>query len=124
LQKAFFATLYPADDTGYLGVTIPGANVNGQGRTAAEAIQNATEILQSVIDDLSAAGEPLPEPADFSELEDAPGSFRCVIMANLPTRAVRVNITLPDSLLARIDAVANNRSAFLAESALARLRQG
>ena len=122
MQSTFYpAILYPADDDGIFGVVIPGINVNAGGDSATAALHDAAAILQEVIDDLSASGDPVPAPADLGAV-DAGGGTLAMIPAVLPGKSVRVNITLPDSLVKRIDAAAPNRSAFLAESALQRLR--
>ena len=122
MQSTFYpATLYPADDQGIFGVEIHGINVNGCGPTADAALADAAAILQEVIDDLSAAGETVPAPCAVSELTPAEGML-CMIPASAPSRTLRINVTLPDNLVHRIDAIAPNRSAFLAESALQRLR--
>jgi hypothetical protein len=41
----------------------------------------------------------------------------------LPGKTVRLNVTMDEGLVARIDRVARNRSAFLAEAARERLRE-
>lgn len=124
MQSTFYpAILYPADASGLHGALIPGANVNASGASAEAALSDAAAILQEVIDDLAADGETPPAPADIAAM-DLEGGTLVMIPAILPTKTVRVNITLPDSLVQRIDAVAPNRSAFLAESALQRLRAG
>lgn len=124
MQSTFYpAILYPADASGLHGALVPGANVNASGASAEAALSDAAAILQEVIDDLTADGETPPAPADIAAMELEGGTL-VMIPAILPTKTVRVNITLPDSLVQRIDAVAPNRSAFLAESALQRLRAG
>ncbi len=123
MQTSFYpAILYPADENGLFGVEVPGINVNASGPTAQAALAEAAAILQEVIDDLAAAGEPVPPPPDH-EAVDCAGGTLALLPAILPGRRIRVNVSLPDSLVKRIDAVAPNRSAFLAESALRRLRE-
>lgn len=56
------AILWPADAQGRVGVTVPGANVNATGATAAEAIAEAGAVLLEVLFDLAASGEPVPAP--------------------------------------------------------------
>jgi predicted RNase H-like HicB family nuclease len=120
-QVFFPAILWPADAAGLFGVTVPNINVNGSGPTAAEALADATTILQEVIDDLAADRSAIPPPATVEPL----GSGQWVLLpALLPSPSVRVNITLPADLLARIDAVSPNRSAFLAKWAAEGLRAG
>ena len=120
------AIVFPTDpETGCVGVTIPGININTCGATIEAAIQDAANILQEVIDDFCAAGETVPDPFSYEATlaEGAQDSGTVAyIQAVLPGRNVRVNIMLPEGLLKRIDAIAPNRSAFLAEGALHKLR--
>lgn len=122
------AIVFPKEEvTGLVGVTIPGLNINASGKTTEAAIQDATEILQEVLDDLSASGETPPAPVSHdAACEEAAcdGGAIVYVQAILPGRNVRVNIMLPEGLLKRIDAIAPNRSAFLAEGALHKLRHG
>ncbi len=122
------AVVFPPDpEAGHVGVTIPGININTSGETVEAAIQDAAAILQEVLDDLSAAGETPPEPFSYEAActEGAKDNgLVAYIQAILPGRNIRVNIMLPEGLLKRIDAIAPNRSAFLAEGALHKLRHG
>jgi len=118
------AVMYPADKSGLYGVVIPGVNVNGTGKTMTDAFADAAEILQEVIDDLG--GSDAPAPADMDAVTktiDANGGTLTFISAIIPGKTVRINVTLPEDLIKRIDAVAPNRSAFLAKSALEELRR-
>lgn len=118
-QVFYPAILWPADEAGLFGVTIPSINVNGSGSTEQAALADAGVILQEVIDDFVADRAPVPEPAPISPLESG---IWVMMPAQLPSPSVRVNITLPADLLARIDAVSANRSAFLAKCAADGLR--
>ena len=115
------AILWPADADGLFGVTVPDAHVNGSGASATEALADATLILQEVLDDLAAERQPVPSPSPIEAIDDAGGKL-VLLPASLPVRSVRVNVTLPADLVARIDAASGNRSAFLARWALHGLR--
>lgn len=115
------AILWPVDAAGLYGATVPGVNVNGSGATAAEALADAAAILQEVLDDLAAERQPLPAPAPVESVEAAGGRL-VLLPASLHDRSVRVNVTMPADLVARIDAASPNRSAFLARWALHGLR--
>lgn len=115
------AILHPADAAGLFGVTVPGVNVNGSGATALDALADAAAILQEVIDDLAAEREAIPVPVAIEDL-DPEGGTVAMLPAVLPARTVRVNVTLPEDLVKRIDAISPNRSAFLAKWALRGLR--
>ena len=122
MKPEFYAALlYPADEAGLYGVVVPDVRVNASGTSPDEALQDAITILQEVVDDLSAAGEDIPKPSPVECVHDGDAQ-RLLLPVILPSKSVRINVTLPDSLIQRIDAVAPNRSAFLAESALLRLR--
>ncbi len=120
------AILFPKEDaTGLVGVTIPGINVNASGTSTEAAVADAVAILQEVLDDLSVSGEAAPEPLTYAAAyEEAArdGGSIVYLQATLPGRNIRVNIMLPEGLVKRIDTVAPNRSAFLAEGALHKLR--
>ena len=68
--------------------------------------------------------EDLERDATFRE--DARDAMLALVSYELPTRAVRVNITVEESLLGAIDRAAKasgqSRSAFLAEAARLRMR--
>ena len=75
-------------------------------------------------------GEELPEPTPLEALAarrlPRPATI-ALVPVMLPGKAQRVNITMDEALLDEIDAVADNRSRFLAEAAraeLARRRAG
>ena len=94
-------------------------------------VMKAAEVLAFHVDGLAEDG-PLPRPRSMSELErdpafleDAEGALLALVPYDPPTRAVRVNITLDESLLTRIDRAAEasgeTRSGFLAKAAIARM---
>jgi DNA end-binding protein Ku len=96
------------------------------------AIAKAGEVLAFHAEGLAEDG-PLPRPRSLSELEsdpdfckDAKDALLVLVPYEPPTRAVRINITLEESLLARIDraadAASETRSGYLASAA--RLRMG
>jgi DNA end-binding protein Ku len=96
------------------------------------ALAKAAEVLAFHAEGLAEDG-PLPRPRSLSELksdpdfcEDAKDAVLVLVPYEPPTRAVRINITLEESLLARIDrsadAASETRSGYLA--AAARLRMG
>ncbi|MFL6824089.1 MAG: Ku protein [Xanthobacteraceae bacterium] len=96
------------------------------------AVAKAGEVLAFHAEGLAEDG-PLPRPRSLSELksdpdfcEDAKDAVLVLVPYEPPSRAVRINITLEESLLARIDrsadAASETRSGYLAEAA--RLRMG
>jgi DNA end-binding protein Ku len=97
-----------------------------------KAVANAGEVLAVHAERLAEEG-PLPRPRNVSELQSDPNfsekakdALLILVPYEPPSRAVRVNITLQESLLARVDraaeAVSETRSAYLATAA--RLRMG
>jgi predicted RNase H-like HicB family nuclease len=104
------------------GCTSAGATVN-------EAVLNAEEALEGHLLICRQHGEDVPAPSDAGALNidpkvDVVGIV--LVRAERPGKAVRLNITLDEGLVASIDRVASNRSGFLAEAAreaLARRRE-
>ncbi len=73
--------------------------------------------------DMIADRETIPGPTPLDAImSDAANRDAVAFLVNAPvgpTRAVRINITLPEEILEQIDRVARNRSRFLAEAARA-----
>ena len=101
---------------------LPGCTSAGQ--TVQEAAQNAEEALAghlivSAQHDDQIAG---PSALDATERDDEVDELvRILVRAERPGKAVRLNITLDEGLVAAIDRVAKNRSGFLADAARAAL---
>jgi len=89
-----------------------------------EAMENSEHALAAHLELLARAGEELPEASSEVAVDDGidvAGYFLAHV--ELPGKTVRLNITMDEGLVARIDRVASNRSAFLAEAARERLRE-
>lgn len=132
----FPVVLHKEPDSDY-GVTVP--DVPGcfsAGETMGEALENVREALALHFEGLVADGAPLPQPREVDEHVSNPdfagGVWALVDFDVTPYlgKSVRFNATLPEHLLARIDAYVQthphqkSRSGFLAEAALRVLQQG
>lgn len=97
---------------------LPGCGSVGDSVT--DAILNAEEALSSHLALLQEYGDPIPAPSSIEELERDPEVneiVRALVRGERPGKSVRVQITLEEGLLARIDRTAPNRSGFLAKAA-------
>ena len=94
------------------------------GRTLTEVALNAEEALSGHLLVSAQHGDEVSHPSDLEAIGRDPEVeevARILVRAETPGRAVRVNVTLDEGLLAAIDRVADNRSGFLAEAARAAL---
>lgn len=88
------------------------------GRTEPEVFANAEEALSLHLGEMVRAGEALPPRSEAIPSDPEVEEYcRFVVRVELPGKAVRLNITMDEGLVAAIDRVANNRSSFLAEAA-------
>jgi predicted RNase H-like HicB family nuclease len=91
------------------------------GATLDEARHMAEEALELHVAGMSEDGEALPVPSSLEAIMADPDHTDAVaFVVTVPEtvdRTVRVNITLPERLLRRIDERVKNRSAFLARAA-------
>jgi len=90
------------------------------GRTVTEAAVNAEEALSGHILVSEQHGDELPDPSEIDAVERDPEIeevARLLVRGERRGKAVRINITLDEGLVAAIDKVAANRSGFLAEAA-------
>jgi len=89
-----------------------------------EAILGAEEALHGHLAVMAEHGDPIPDPSEIDQVEAEEGSVevcRVLVRGERPGKAIRVQISIDEGLLARIDRVAGNRSRFLAEAAVAKL---
>jgi predicted RNase H-like HicB family nuclease len=94
------------------------------GATVQEAAVNAEEALAGHLAVSIQHGDVIPDPSPFDTIErdpDVDEVARVLVRGERPGKAVRVQITLDEGLVAAIDRVASNRSGFLAEAARAAL---
>ena len=94
--------------------------------------RKAAEMLAFHVGGMLEDGDPLPAPRTLDELrqdsafrEDSEGAMVALLDVELPGKSVRVNISLEESILRRIDraaeAMGETRSGYLAAAAKARL---
>ena len=118
----------PDSDYGVVFPDFPGCV--SAGSTLDEAVLGAHEALAGHVALMVADGDELPEPTPLEEVaaqRDASTVAVTLVPVTLPGKAQRVNITMDEALLDEIDAIADNRSRFLAEAAraeIARRRAG
>jgi predicted RNase H-like HicB family nuclease len=129
---ATYIALLRKDPDSHYGVEFPdfpgcvtaGVTLEEAGRMAKEALELHLEgLLEDLVE--------IPEPSSLDEVAAHPASAGAVAVLvevadpNGPSR--RVNITLPESVLRRIDEAADrareSRSAFLATAAMQRIRK-
>lgn len=110
------------------GVVVPDVpGTFSAGDTIDEAITHSGEAILLMLEDFIERGEAFPKPSSIEslrqrkEFEGWSWAFVDVDLTKLSGKAVRINITLPERLLASIDAFAHqqgeSRSGFLARAA-------
>ena len=122
------------EDNGNYGISFPDfpGCISG-GSTAEDAIRKGSEALTFHVGGMEEDGDRLPALRSLSELQADPefaaasaGAVVALIAFELPSKAVRINVSLDENLLGAIDAAAKaagmSRSSFLAEAARTRIR--
>ena len=124
-MRRYIALIHKEADSDY-GVSFPDfPGLATAGRTLDEARAMAEEALIFHIEGLIEDGEMIPEPSAIDIVMDDPaardGVVTLISMKPMAKRAVRVNVTLPEDILAEIDRYAERRgltrSGFLARAA-------
>ena|SRR5438876_7055612 len=126
---ATYIGLIRKDDDSDFGVDFPDfPGCVSAGATLDEALWMAQEALELHVRGMIEDGDDLPAPSTLDAImADANNSDAVAFLVTVPEtaeRSVRVNITLPERLLRRIDERAANRSAFLARAAEKALSEG
>ena len=120
------------EDTAY-GVVVP--DIPGcfsAGDTLDEAIVNAEEAIVLQLEDMIERNLELPDPSPPEKLAKKYRGWMFVGLdvdpQQLSTKAKRINVTIPEGVLYMIDRAAEkshtNRSAFLTEAALTKIKSG
>lgn len=102
---------------------LPGCTSGGD--TVDEAINNAHEALSLHLAGMIEDGDPLPAATPLDQVttdDDVQVAHITLIRVPVTGKTQRINITMDSTLLAAIDDVTTNRSAWLADAALAALR--
>lgn len=102
---------------------LPGCTSGGD--TVEEAINNAHEALSLHLAGMIEDGDPLPAATPLDQVttdDDVQVAHITLIRVPVTGKTQRINITMDSTLLAAIDDVTTNRSAWLADAALAALR--
>jgi predicted RNase H-like HicB family nuclease len=122
----YIALLHKNGRKGY-GVSFPDfPGCVSAGKTIEEALREAADALALHVDGMRQDRAKIPEPRTVEAIRDAGDDwvdFEEAIVATVPLlppqgKAIRVQVTMDERILARIDAVTKNRSAFLAQAAL------
>lgn len=116
------------DNTAY-GVVVPDLpGCYSAGDTLDEAVANAEEAILLFLEDVIESGKAPPKASSLEDLRSRPDfagwiwALTHVDLSKLSSKAVRVNITVPDRLLSAIDGYAEKhgetRSGFLVRAAM------
>jgi predicted RNase H-like HicB family nuclease len=124
MATVYYPAIIERDADGY-GVFFPDLpGCVSAGETAQEAALGAEEALSGHLAVMIEHGDALPDPSDLDAIERDPDVnevARILVRGERPGRAVRVQVSIEEGLLARIDRVASNRSRFLADAAREKL---
>jgi predicted RNase H-like HicB family nuclease len=129
-----YPVLIHKESSSDFGVTVPDLpGCYSAGTTMEEALENAHEAVLTHVEGLLMDKEPIPTPSSVESLlrewneKGAVWALVAVDLSVLSKRAKRVNITVPENLLRKIDAFAlkdgDSRSGLLVTAALQYIAQ-
>ena len=127
-MASYIALLRKDHDSDY-GVDFPDfPGCATAGRTLEEARRAAAEALELHIEGMIEDGDAIPDgsttlDAVMADADNRDATAFLVDVATAPVKAVRVNVMLPEDLLAGIDRTTKNRSRWLADAAREKLRR-
>ena len=126
MERIYNALLY--EEKNNVGVSFPDfPGCVGVGKNIQDALNNAREALEYHIEGMLEDKEDIPIKSNDRKLKDYlsenPGGMASLVAVNIPeSKAKRIDITLPEFLLSKIDRVAKkqhtNRSNFIMKSTL------
>ena len=128
MARVFFPAIIEGGSEPGFSVYFPDLDgMTSGGETVQEAALNAEEGLRSHIALMAEEGLEIPKASELDVVKvdpDVDVVARILVGVDLPsTKVVRLNVTLPEDLVRRIDAETENRSGFLASAAKLALHQ-
>ncbi|TVR61312.1 MAG: ribbon-helix-helix protein, CopG family [Spirochaetaceae bacterium] len=129
-----YAVFLEKDTTSDYGVTVPDLpGCFSAGSSIEEAFEGAEEAILTHIEGLMLDNENIPQPSKIDELKELYQNqnyiwgFVSVDIGKLSKEIKRINITIPENILSKIDAFAQkegeSRSGFLASAAIEYIAQ-
>jgi predicted RNase H-like HicB family nuclease len=107
-------------DTGYRAVFADLPDCSAEGRDLAELLVNARHAALAHLQALEDSGEAWPTPTPIERVAVTPGTIAVLVDVGVEDAPIRVNISLGERLVQRLDAAAEargmTRSGFIAQS--------
>ena len=130
MKEVSYAAAFEEQPEGGYTVTFPGIpGAITEGGDFKEAWFNAREALELILEARAEAGEALPDQAPLETIAamETPGTKVQLVTAVAPTKAVRINVTMDEGLLERlnrrVEETGRSRSAFITEAVRKSLRE-
>ncbi len=130
MKEVSYAAAFEEQPEGGYTVTFPGIpGAIAEGDDFKEAWFNAREALELILEARVEAGEALPkqEPVETISSLMTPGTKVQLVTAVAPTKAVRINVTMDEGLLERlnrrVEETGRSRSAFITDAVRRSLRE-
>ena len=124
-MTAFIALLRKDQSSDY-GVDFPDfPGCVTAGKTLEEARKAAVEALTFHIEGMRDDGDEIPRPSSLDNIMNNPDNQEAVaFIVDIPLsveKVRRINVTLPENIIYKIDQITKNRSRFLAQAAREKL---
>jgi predicted RNase H-like HicB family nuclease len=130
MKEVSYAAAFEEQPEGGYTVTFPGIpGAITEGDDFKEAWFNAREALELILEACVEAGEALPkqDPVETIASLMMPGTKVQLVTAFAPTKAVRINVTMDEGLLERlnrrVEETGRSRSAFITDAVRRSLRE-
>ena len=124
MKQVIYPGVVEKDDDSDYGIWFPDfPGCVSAGDTVEAAVKGGREALQLHIQGMIEDKEDIPSATQIEKVNHAHSRVAAVVLVpvSIPGKAARVQVTMDEHLLAEIDAIADNRSGFLAEAARAEL---
>ncbi len=121
MSTVLFVALVSGDQTaGYRAYFPDIPECFAEGRDLSELLNHARQALASRLEAYEAAGEAWPSPTPIEQIRAEPGIIPIPVVISVDDPPIRVNISLGERLVQRLDAAAEargmTRSGFIAQS--------
>jgi predicted RNase H-like HicB family nuclease len=118
--KLYIALVTGTPTEGYAATFPDFPECKVEGRNLTELLLQARELLGAKLANMSADGRQWPEPTSLERIDQAPGSCLIVVDVAPDDVVVRINLSIGEQLLKRVDEAAEargmSRSGFFAQS--------